>query len=213
MNLGVILDALEGKRGPLDFELLKRDLRELGANLRSGFEGASSALRGTAGLKSPPPSAQSTANTLPDLSSEIERALRKVKVANSRKYSLQQAMLSLFGGGALLTAWYLVLTRVANSGLLESLERVILVESGHEVIGIGPSLRSLWILALIPIATGVAHLFNAAFLAPRKDQTEQLPPPAYLPPPSQPVAEPLPGPLPVPSSIVEDQTLRLEREK
>ena len=217
MNLGVIVDALEGKRGPLDFELLKRDLRELGANLRSGFEGASNALRGTASLKPPalptPAAAPPTSMTLPDLSREVERALRKVKVANSRKYSLQQATLSLFGGGALLVAWHFVLTRVANSGLLESFERMILVESGHEVVGIGWSLRSLWILALIPLATGMAHLFNAIFLAPRKEETEPLPPPVYFPPSPPPMVEPLPAPLPAPVSIVEDQTLRLEREK
>lgn len=215
MNLGVILDALDGRRGPLDFELLKRDLRELGANLRSGFEGASNALRGTAGLKPPalpsPPAASPASITLPDLSREVERALRKIKVANSRKYSLQQATLSLFGGGALLVAWHFVLTRVANSGLLESLERVILVESGHEVVGIGHSLKSLWVLALIPLASGVAHLFNAIFLAPRKEEAE--PPPVYVPPPPPPVVEPLPTPLPAPVSIVEDQTLRFEREK
>ena len=215
MNLGVILDALEGKRGPLDFELLKRDLRELGANLRSGFEGASNALRGTAGLKPSVPQASAAPAatvTLPDLSREVEHALRKVKVANSRKYSLQQAALSLFGGGALLAAWYFVLTRVANSGLLESLERVILVESGHQVVGIGYSLKSLWILALIPIATGAAHLFNAIFLAPRRGETDP-PPPAYVPPPPPSLVEPLPTPHPAPVSIVEDQTLRLEREK
>lgn len=220
MNLGVILDALEGKRGPLDFELLKRDLRELGANLRSGFEGASNALRGTASLKPPAPPehpiplvAPLASMTLPDLSREVERALRKVKVANSRKYSLQQATLSLFGGGALLAAWYFVLTRVAYSGLLESLERVIFLESGHRVVGIGSSLKALWILALIPLATGMAHLFNAIFLAPRKEETEPLPPPVYVPPPPPPTVEPLPAPLPAPVSIVEDQTLRLEREK
>jgi len=208
MNLGLILDALDGRRGPLDFELLKRDLRELGANLRSGFEGASSALRGTARL-TPPPAALPAAMTLPELSREVERALRKVKVANSRKYSLQQATLSLFGGGALLVAWHFVLTRIASSGLLESLERVILAESGHQVVGIGWALRSFWILALIPLATGAAHLFNAIFLAPRKEETELPPADVPLPPPA---VAPFPPPVPAPVSIVEDQTLRLERE-
>ncbi len=38
-NIGVIVDAIEGKqRGPIDFETLKSDLRELGSNLRAGFE-------------------------------------------------------------------------------------------------------------------------------------------------------------------------------
>src|SRR5262245_10606420 len=42
MSLGVILDAMEGKRpGPIDFETLKSDLKDLGSSLRAGFEQAS----------------------------------------------------------------------------------------------------------------------------------------------------------------------------
>jgi hypothetical protein len=218
MNLGLILDALEGKRGPLDFELLKRDLRELGANLRSGFEGASNALRGTARLGQPPVGqppavAPLSAVSTPDLRKEIEQALRKVRIAHSRKYSLQQATLSLFSGGAMMAAWYFLLQKITNSGLIESMERLILVESGHEVLGIGMAVRSLWVLALIPVAVGLAHLFNGLFLAPRKQELEPELPAACVPPPLPPV-EPLPAPAPPdPVSIVEEQTLRFERDR
>lgn len=214
MNLGVILDALDGKRGPLDFELLKRDLRELGSNLRSGFEGATSALRGTARLSPPVPTSAQSGISLQDLSREVERALRNVEVAHSRKYSLQQAALSLFGGGAMLGVWAFLLNKFTTSGLAESIERIILIESGHEVVGLVMMIRYLWVLALIPIATGVAHLFNGIFLAPRKERIEPAPPAVYVPPQPLPTIEPLPVPTPPnPVSIVEDQTLRLERDR
>ncbi len=228
MNLGVIVDALEGKRGPLDFELLKRDLRELGANLRAGFEDVSNGLRGTARLGNKSRSVAGIENEIDrllhsidaqtnpsvldrNITSAVETSLRKIRLAHSRHYSLQQAILNLFGGGAMLGVWYFLLNRITSSGLIESIEKIILVESGYEVVGVGALLQSLWLLALIPLATGVAHLFNAIFLAPRKE--EPGPPPVYVPPPPPPVVEPLPTPLPAPVSIVEDQTLRLEREK
>ena len=39
-NLGAIVDAMEGRRGPVDFERLKVDLKDLGTSLRTGFEQA-----------------------------------------------------------------------------------------------------------------------------------------------------------------------------
>lgn len=221
MNLGLILDALDGKRGPLDFELLKRDLRELGANLRSGFEGASNALRGTARLGQPPaqplpvppPLAGAPLPAItPDLRKEVEHALRKVRIAHSRKYSLQQATISLFSGGAMMAAWHFLLKNIASSGLIESLEKMILIESGHEVVGIGMAVRSLWVLALIPLAVGLAHLFNGIFLAPRNEELAPSPP-VYVPPPLPPAEAPPASTPPNPVSIVEDQTLRLEPDR
>ena len=218
MNLGVILDALDGKRGPLDFELLKRDLRELGSNLRSGFEGATSALRGTSRYSQPVPNTPQSGISLQDLSREVERALRNVEVAHSRKYSLQKAALALFSGGAIVGAWAFLLNKFITSGLAGSIERIILVESGHEVVGLVMMIRYLWVLGLIPIATGVAHLFNGIFLAPRKEKLLAQSPGYVAPPP------PPPPPLPqmpldpqstpsAPASVVEDQTLRLERDR
>jgi len=244
MNLGVIVDALEGKRGPLDFELLKRDLRELGANLRAGFEEVSSGLRRTAQPGSNSrgelferiykvPMATSpndlSGNDAPvdgtqrrDLLDAVEKVLRKVRLAHSRSYSLQQAVLNLLGGGAMLGAWYYVLSRIASSGLIESLEKIILVESGYEVVGIGALFRSLWMLALIPIATGIGHLLNGIFLVPKPEDPPSAPVSTLVEPPYSPpgtlaeteaaaLTEATPS-LREPMSVVEEQTLRLERE-
>jgi hypothetical protein len=246
MNLGLIVDALEGKRGPLDFELVKRDLRELGANLRAEFNELSSGLRGTAqtgrGVRADlferiykvpmaaSPNDQSGNDALTgdtqqrDLLGAVEKMLRKVRLAHSRSYSLQQAVLHLLGGGAMLGVWYYVLSRITSSGLIESLEKIILVESGYEVVGIGALFRSLWMLALIPIATGIGHLLNGIFLVPKVEDpplvsVSTIVEPPYRPPAiltsTEPPAEAQLEAAPLhrePVSVVEEQTLRLERE-
>lgn len=221
MNLGIILDAIEGKRGTLDFEVLKRDLRELGASLRSGFSHGSE--RNTARLGTEPradvasarPGAPATPAAIEEAvaairragwSKEFDRALRKVKAAHSRKYSLQQSILSLFGGGAIMAAWYYVLNAAATSGLIESIEQVILRESGHPVTGIAAVVRALWVLGLIPVATGVAHLINGIFLAPTQ-AVEPEPPRIELVREPQPVTPPPTAP---PTSVTEEPTIRFK---
>jgi hypothetical protein len=73
-------------------------------------------------------------------------------------------------------------------------------------------IRYLWVLGLIPIATGVAHLFNGIFLAPRKEKLLAQSPGYVAPPPlpqmPQMPHEPQSAP-PAPASVIEDQTLRL----
>lgn len=122
----------------------------------------------------------------------------------------------------MLGVWYYVLSRITSSGLIESLEKIILVESGYEVVGIGALFRSLWLLALIPIATGVGHLLNGIFLVPKSEDPPSAPvstlvEPAYRPPAMLAVTEAealteAASPLREPVSVVEEQTLRFERE-
>lgn len=236
MNLGLILDSMEGKRGSLDFETLKRDLRELGANLRSGFEEAGMAFKRTSrlgktegGSATQPPVV--SAAPPPDWSREFDRALRKVKIANSRKYSFQRASLSILGGGALIWAWYTILNTIASSGFIDSIDLIILKESGYPIVGLNEIVRVLWVLAAVPIVTGVAHLFNGIFLAPKNNQ-DPIPatipevvapgqpglysePPRYAPPSVVDAERPdrTTGPLAISaiSSVTEDATLRLEK--
>ncbi|HKX32538.1 MAG TPA: zinc ribbon domain-containing protein [Blastocatellia bacterium] len=228
LKLDLIVDAIEGKaRNPFDFEMLKRDLRDLGSSLRAGFEGAGIPVGKTQRLKqSPAPNPTPPVVQLPNWSWEFNKALRKVKAANTRRYSLQQAMLSLFGGGAMLASWFYLLKTVANSGLVESLQEILLHQTGEEIVGIGPILQKLWLLALIPIARGVAHLINGIFIAPKQIEALErenaiAPGPAYyasVSAPSvgtQPVnelenktpAQAVPGAAP---SVTEDETLRFE---
>lgn len=193
-NLGVIVDAIDGKQpGQIDFEALKNNLRELGANLRAGFEQASAGFKNTKRLDQTPPSQMNQhlnqagnfpppqvvmADMARDLKHsfkhEVRKGLNKVRMANSRKYSLQQATLSIFGGGAWMVIWQKLLDEAFGSGLLNSLETLILQKTRWEIVGLVPIFRMLWLLGLIPVAKGVAHLLNGIFFAAKpEDQTEE----------------------------------------
>lgn len=191
MNLGVILDAAEGRpRNPIDFETLKNDLRDLGSSLRAGFE----QLKGTNRLdKTPtaPPANYAPGNYPPpqvymadlardlnksvkrEIEREVGKGLNKVRIANTRKYSLQQATLSLFGGGAMMAAWYYILDAAVKSDLFSSIEQIILNQTGNEIHGLAEIFRMLWLLALIPMVRGVAHLFNGIFFAAKPEPPPQ----------------------------------------
>jgi hypothetical protein len=220
IKLDIIQDAIEGRRGPLDFETLKKDLRDLGSSLRTGFEEAGIKIKQTQKLgKNPRPLAPNAIN-MPNWTKEFNKALRKVKAANTRKYSLQQATLSLFGGGAIIASWYYLLNVAAESGLLQSLELIILEHTGHPVTGLVQIVSLLWLFGLIPIARGVAHLINGIFIAPRKleereEESHTTPAYVYASPvvagktltnelSEEPTADPR-------SSVTEEETLRFEQ--
>jgi hypothetical protein len=190
-NLGAIWDAMEGReerRGQIDFDTLKADLRELGANLRAGFERAKEDFnkhtkRFDQQKKQPPadqPQVPLTLQTVPpeavrDLRKtlrDLRRMVNKVKAANTRKYSLQQASASIFSGGAMMVAWYYLLQRATASGLLNSLEAILLQKTGWQIEGLVPVVQMFWLFALIPIASGVAHLINGIFFAPKQVELE-----------------------------------------
>lgn len=230
LKLDLIVDAIEGKsRNPLDFDTLKRDLRDLGSSLRAGFEEAGIQIKRTKRLDKQPPLGAPPGQAmqpiqLPNWSREINKVFRKVKVAHSRKYSLQQAMISILGGGAMAAVMAHLLDVGFDSGLLGSLEQWILHNGKVDVplAGLVPLMRELWVLWLIPVARGVAHLINGIFFAPKqieevKDPLPTQPAyvyssPAYNIPPA-PVSTPVPTnelePEKQPNSVTEDATLRL----
>ncbi|MGE0130129.1 MAG: hypothetical protein AB7U82_18755 [Blastocatellales bacterium] len=242
LKLDVIVDAIEGRpRGPLDFETLKRDLRDLGSNLRAGFEEIKNTRR-LGKTPTPPvhassmPSGQDWQQEMSKAvwSHEFSKALKKMKVAHSRKYSLQQAALSIFSGGAMMAVWYYLLEAATNSGLLSNLETIIMDKTETPIVGLVPVIQMLWLLGLIPIARGVAHLFNGIFFAPKLEkepepqvgfapgftpgftQTHIQPPPAYVSAVPSAVSDAETNDLeavrnPKPQmSVIEDATLRFE---
>jgi hypothetical protein len=218
IKLDIIQDAFEGRqRGPLDFERLKKDLRDLGASLRTGFEEAGIKIKQTQKLSKNPRSLTPQAINMPNWSKEFNKALRKVKAANTRKYSLQQATLSIFGGGVMIAVWYHLLNIAAESGLLQSIELIIYENTGSPVTGLMQVVQLLWLLGLIPIARGVAHLINGIFIVPRKLEEREEESPAYTY--ASPVAagnastnelreEPTADP---PPSVTEEETVRFEQ--
>lgn len=211
-NLGAIVDAMEGKRGQIDFETLKADLKELGMNLRVGFEQAKENFKsqtnrlnqpnqtvqqnwwGTSQTQPPvpPATAATPATTTATLPPQVEREMRKtlkdlrrmynkVKLANTRKHSLQQGMLSIFGGGALMLAWHEILHKALTSGFLGNIETAIATSGKVDfpIVGIAPVLASLWVLGLIPVAKGVAHVINGVFFAPKPEELQEEPEPQW----------------------------------
>lgn len=191
---------MDGKRGQIDFETLKSDLLQLGMNLRVGFEQAKENFKSQTNRLNTPPAAAAwgsapaapdpvqaqlqaqlaaqQAQTLPPAViremrktiKDLRRMFNRVKAANSRKYSLQQGALKIFGGAASLTAWKLMLAKAASSGLLLSIERTIQMRADVPIEGLVPVLASLWLLSVIPIAQGVAHLLNGIFFAPKPEE-------------------------------------------
>jgi hypothetical protein len=223
INLGVILDAMEGKRGPIDFETLKRDLRDLGTNLRSGFEEAGSALKRTARLNAGSVDmmgSRSSSGSTETVAFEGQAPVaglgevgqtKRAKGERSRMESLQRGVLSLLSGGAMLGVWAYLLDRAYAVGFLESLSWALLRQTGHQIHGLPEVLSSLWLLALVPVVQGIGHLFNGLFLAPTSAPSTDLPrlgngSPTPL---SGFDADRLPPPQ---GSVTEDPTLRLEQE-
>ncbi|MGH9841066.1 MAG: hypothetical protein ACREEM_20105 [Blastocatellia bacterium] len=230
MNLGLILDAAENRpRGVLDFETIKRDLRDLGASLRAGFDEASSAIKNTKRLdQQPAPYGQQPQLILPDLAKELKKAVGKVNAGESRKRSLQKATLSIFGGGAWMLVWKQILNAITPE-MITTIEQAIL-QANPRLVSINltvflPIIQNLWLLGLIPVAKGVAHLFNGIFFAPKPEP--ESPPQYYFVQPGVPLPPAYASAIPDPStndpehqavpnykpSVTEDATLRFEANK
>ena len=224
LKLHLIVDAIQDKpsRAQFDFETLKRDLRDLGSSLRAGFE---EAIKNTRKLKknAPPASQQDLSREVSKavwshevsevLKHHVNKALKKTKVAHSRKYSFQQAALSIFGGGATMAVWYYVLEAAVDSGLLQNLEQIIAGKIEAPVVGLVPVIRMLWMLGLIPVARGVAHLINGIFFAPKPDKEPEPQigfTPDFAPTPAQNHIQPQPAHV---SAVADPATNSLESER
>jgi hypothetical protein len=216
---------MENRRGPIDFETIKRDLGDLGAALRKGYEGAQDVIKNTSRLKqqigasTPPMPVPPTAVVLPELQRELKRAVKKINAADSRKLSLQKAMVSIFGGGAYMFVWSKVLEAVTRPEVIAHLEDIIR-QANPQITNLdldpfAPILRLFWLFGLIPVAKGVAHLINGIFLAPQPEP-ELAPQPIYVQAPP-PYASAIPPTNDLdrqtPESITEDATLRFEAKE
>ena len=56
--------------------------------------------------------------------------------------------------------------------MLNSLEAILLRKTGWQIEGLVPVVQMFWLFALIPIATGFAHLINGIFFAPKQAELE-----------------------------------------
>lgn len=169
-NLGLIVDAMDGKRSPVDFDSLKDDLRELGLSLRVGFEeakaGFSQKIKETHRLR------KERARDKPPSPAPVPIRVKNIKGGSTRRYSLQQGMLALLGGGASSAALFVLLNTANASGLLASFEQMLSsrMDAGA-LTGLVQVIQVLWVIPLITSVRGVAHLINGVFF-PVKPEPE-----------------------------------------
>jgi hypothetical protein len=240
LNVGVIVDAIQDKpRNKFDFEPVVRGLHDLGSSLRAGWEEAHNSIKNTRKLKKNAQQQELSREVSKvvwsreiseTLKYHINRALKKAKVANSRTRSFQQATLSLLGGGTMMAVWYYLLEAGPTSELLQNIQMIILEKTGTYVEGLAQVIRMLWMLGLIPVSRGVAHLINGIFFAPKPEQEPQIgitpdfaspsaqqsfqpaqaAQPAYASAVANPETNSLEIETPPQTSVNEDQTLRFE---
>lgn len=177
-NLGVIVDAMDGRRSPVDFERVKSDLKVLGTSMRSGLEQVHQEFKKKQHehrKRSGHPNwvsdiAQTAATAAKDVttacfSTPATKAPSKPKRSReARRYHLQKGILSIFTGGASAGAYYFLLKTAVESGLLANLEQLML-QRNPNLTGLVPVVQMLWVLCLIPVATGIGHLINGMFFA------------------------------------------------
>jgi hypothetical protein len=195
-NLGAILDVMEGKRAALDFESLKSDLRDLGVSLRAGFEGARSNIKPpwTSKLPSAASIRRQAATMGPPVPQGLATIVRQRKEASTRKYSLQQATLSILGGAASCGVLYYFLNHAADSGFVTSvINSVAALNPKIELGGLEQVVRLLWVFGLIGIAKGAGHLINAILFGPSKEIAAPPSPLVITPPAVAPTIAPDPG--------------------
>ena len=214
---------MDGKRNPVDFESLKSDLRDLGLSLRVGFEeakqGFNQKIKHTHRLRKSQDQALAPA--------PIPIRVKNIKGGSTRRYSLQQGLLAVLGGGASAAAFYAVLQTAAASGLLGGIEQVISTKLDVPTLtGFVPVVKTLWVLPLVSCARGVAHLVNGIFFPVKPDPAMReiiVHTPQKV---SFKVERPSPEPVEVPTnelepsqypepqlSVTEDETIRLGTPK
>jgi hypothetical protein len=234
LKLDLIVDAMEGRQLQITPEVLKEGLLKLGDSLRTGYENYKQEAKETRRLTKEAKHRkhnlswiEDTARWGADVGTEIglsvgdsvmnafhsgeeTRADRKLKQAlakklpATRKYSLQQGILQIMGGGISAGIWYAILHRMWLSGFLDSVVQAIGNKTEIPTNGLASVLQLLWLFALIPVATGIGHLINGIFFAAKP---EDLRLDLYAPPAAQPTAIP---PVPTPVSAV--PTNELERD-
>jgi hypothetical protein len=183
-NLGAIVDAMEGRRGPVDFERVKSDLKDLGTSMRAGLEQVHQEFKKKQNehrkryreeypnwMSDIAQSASTVANDVTTACFSSSSKAKPKRSRESRRYHLQKGILSIFTGGASAGAYYFILNTAFQSGLLANLEQLIL-QRNPNLTGLVPVVQMMWVLCLIPVATGIGHLINGMFFAPSEQELQ-----------------------------------------
>lgn len=130
----------------------------------------------------------------------------------SWQHNVRDGLISLFGGVAFGMFLYYMGREAINSGVIDQIEGL------NRAPAIESLLRLIWLVALIPILKGIAHLAYGAFFAESISTLSERFVPAPLPQDNQPMAGPRAFPaetyaVEVPASVTEQTTNILEKKE
>lgn len=175
-------DDMLGQLG-IDVEALKRNALEFAQNLKEGINVSIAKVKdhthsyewGKSGKATKELQKQTAGKSRSEL--RHEKAIRRELVNHSWQHNLKSGLISLFSGAGLGILLYYIGQAAINAGTVANLEQL----AEHPIKGLEELLGLIWLVALIPVLKGIAHLIYAAFSAMSGQSlaalAERFPPP------------------------------------
>jgi hypothetical protein len=170
-NLQLINDALSGNDSPLgsfkvDLDSLAKNAKDFAQSFKTSWSGAhvKMGVSDLHGSRSPEAREQYRVNR--EIKKQAREEARRQNLPKPKDYmsyswqhNLRNGLVSLFWGAGLGVVLYYLGQNAIDSGLIKQLEES---SRGH-VQGLEPIVRMFWLIALLPILKGLAHIVYAAF--------------------------------------------------
>ena len=172
-NLQLINNALGGSDNPqgptpfgIDVDALAKNARDFAQSWRMGWSGAHMKM----GVNEPSGSRSGDAWERHRATREIKKQAReearrqnlprpKDYMSYSWQHNLRNGLVSLFWGTGLGIVLYYLSQNAIDAGLIKQIEE----QSRGHVQGLEPVVRMIWLIALLPVLKGLAHIIYAAF--------------------------------------------------
>jgi len=170
-NLQLINNALSGGDSPqgpfgIDVEALAKNARDFAQSWKTSWSGAHLKV----GVNDLHGSRSGDAMERHRISREARKQAReearrqnlpkpKDYMSYSWQHNLRNGLVSLFWGAGLGVVLYYLSQNAIDAGLIRHIEE----QSGGHVQGLEPVVRMIWLIALLPVLKGLAHIFYAAF--------------------------------------------------
>jgi len=170
-NLQLINNALSGGDSPqgpfgIDVEALAKNARDFAQSWKTSWSGAHLKV----GVSDLHGSRSGDARERHQVSREARKQAReearrqnlpkpKDYMSYSWQHNLRNGLVSLFWGAGLGVVLYYLSQNAIDAGLIRHIEE----QSGGHVQGLEPVVRMIWLIALLPVLKGLAHIIYAAF--------------------------------------------------
>ena len=170
-NLQLINNALSGGDSPqgpfgIDVEALAKNARDFAQSWKTSWSGAHL----KAGVNDLPGPRSGETREGRRITREIKKQAReearrqnlpkpKDYMSYSWQHNLRNGLVSLFWGAGLGVVLYYLSQNAIDSGLIRHIEE----QSRGHVEGLEPVVRMIWLIALLPVLKGLAHIIYAAF--------------------------------------------------